>query len=79
MFAALRMLLDTVPCKDFFGLCFGPLRMLSWPTNFKGSIIKEALVVFRCIEKQDSALGLPIRTPRPALASLSVRSLVHWV
>jgi len=38
------------------------------PTNFNGSIIKEALVVFRCIEKQGSAQGLPIRTPSPALA-----------
>jgi len=38
------------------------------PTNFKGSIIKEALFVFRCIEKQGSAQGLPIRTPLPALA-----------
>ena len=38
------------------------------PSNFKGSIIKEALVVFRGIEKQGSAQGLPIRTPSPALA-----------
>ncbi|UBZ14494.1 hypothetical protein LDL77_01970 [Flagellimonas marinaquae] len=38
------------------------------PTNFKGSVIKEALIVFRGIEKQGRAQGLPIRTPLPALA-----------
>ncbi|MBO0322153.1 hypothetical protein J0X14_07590 [Muricauda sp. CAU 1633] len=38
------------------------------PTNFKGSLIKEALVVFRGIEKQGRAQGLPIRTPSPAVA-----------
>tara|TARA_B100000949_G_C14145393_1_gene392443 strand:- start:74 stop:310 length:237 start_codon:yes stop_codon:yes gene_type:complete len=38
------------------------------PTNFKGSLIKEALVVFRVVEKQGSAKGLLIRTPSPALA-----------
>ncbi|MAO15904.1 MAG: hypothetical protein CMH44_03360 [Muricauda sp.] len=30
------------------------------PSNYKGSVIKEALVVFRCIEKQGSAQGLPM-------------------
>jgi len=38
------------------------------PTNFKGSVIKEALVVFRCIEKQGSAQGLPIWNPPTSFA-----------
>ena len=44
-------------------------------SNFKGPVIKEALVVFRCIEKQGSARCLPIRTPRTSLAQLPVSSL----
>jgi len=38
------------------------------PSNFKGGVIKEALIVFRGIEKQGRAQGLPIRTPSPAVA-----------
>ena len=47
------------------------------PSNFKGPIIKEALVVFRVVEKQGRAQGLPIRTPSPALAQLPVHSLAN--
>ncbi|TXK01046.1 hypothetical protein [Flagellimonas aequoris] len=59
----------TFLCKPFLGLCLGKAANPSVrPSNFKGSLIKEALVVFRGIEKQGRAQGLPIRTPSPAVA-----------
>ena len=56
----LQTLLGVLPCKA--------ANPSVRPSNFKGSLIKEALIVFRGIEKQGSAQGLPIRTPLPAVA-----------
>lgn len=65
-------------CKTFSGFSVVHRHILLCPaSNFKGPVIKEALVVFRVIEKQGSARGFPIRTPRPAVAQLPVYSLDH--
>jgi len=57
------------PLQDHLRVFAGQVaKTFSGPSNFKGLVIKEALVVFRDIEKQGSAQGIPIRTPSPSVA-----------